>query len=223
MAISDWTSQFDGSDYVFLLETTSPIAGTGSLRLERNSGTGAESAIIYPTSLTTGITKGRLQTIVNLAEMTDDGGSGAEQLWGMFFMIDSITTPLSTSSMYSFMIGVNNTGAVNLHLGKSEAAGVNGLVHNHFGSVAITETIGSDIALQVDWVFDAIQFAGVSIDARWKNGTDFIGLTDVFDTVDTINPLTTSAAEGLGARSNTGTNDWVVFFDDTSLFDLVPV
>jgi hypothetical protein len=221
MAISDWTSQVTGN-YVFLLETITPIAGTGSLRLERNSGTGAEGAIIYPTSLTTGITKGRLQTIIHLEDMTDD--SGVEQNVGMFFMIDSISDPLNTASFYSFMLGVTTSGAGALKLGKSIGAGVNGLVPDFLNTMAIPfEIIGSDIALQVDWVFDAIQFAGTKITARWKNGTDFTGLTDVFEQVDTISPLTASAAEGLGALTGTGTNDWTMFFDDTSLFDLVPV
>lgn len=221
MAISDWTTQVQGN-YVFLLETVTPVAGTGSLRLERNSGTGAEAAIIYPTSLTTGVTKGRLQTIINLEDMTDDG-AGPQQI-GMFFMVDSIGTPLTTSSMYSFTIGVETGGMSSLNLGKSIGAGVAGLDVTALDTLATAfEVIGSNIALQVDWVFDAIQFAGTKITARWKNGTDFTGLATVFELVDTTGPLTTSVAEGLGALTNTGTNDWVMFFDDTSLFDLVPV
>ena len=221
MAISDWTSQVQGN-YLFLLETISPIAGTGSLRLERNSGTGSEGAIIYPTNLTTGLTKGRLQTIVHLEEMTED--NALSQHIGMFFMISSLTNPLTSVSMYSFMIGVNDLGAVSLNLGKSIGSGVNGLNVTALDTVAIPAVpVGNDIALQVDWVYDAIQFAGVKITANWKQGSDFTSLMNAFELIDNISPLTTSVAEGLGGLSNTGPNDWVMFFDDTSLFDLVPV
>lgn len=221
MAISDWTSQVQGN-YTFLLETVSPIAGTGSLRLERNSGSGSQGAIIYPTNLTTGITKGRLQTIINLDEMSED--NSVEQYVGLFFMISSLSNPLTASSMYSFMIGVQDAGAVSLNLGKSAASGVAGLDADSLGNSSITPiAIGSNIALQVDWVYDAIQFSGTKITARWKNGTDFTSLTEVFSLVDTNSPLTSSVAEGMGALTGAGSNDWVMFFDDTSLFDLVPV
>jgi len=221
VAISDWTSQVQGN-YVFLLETISPIAGTGSLRLERNSGTGSEGAIIYPTSLTTGLTKGRLQTVLHLEEMTED--NAVNQYVGMFFMINSLSNPLTSSSMYSFMVGVNDLGAVSLNLGKSVGGGVAGLNVTSLDTSAIPAVpVGNDLALQVDWVYDAIQFAGVKITANWKQGDDFTSLINAFDLVDNISPLTTSVAEGLGGLSNTGPNDWVMFFDDTSLFDLVPV
>ena len=222
MAISDWTSQIDGN-YAFLLETTNPVSGTGSLRLERNSGSGVEGAIVYPTNLNTGLTKGRLQTVINLSEVSNDG-SGQNQHVGVFFMINSLSDPLNTSSMYSFTFGVRSIGSAVINLGKSVGAGINGLVVNALNTKAIPFIpLGTDIALQVDWVYDAIQFSGTKITARWKLGNDFTGLETVFDQVDTVSPLTTSVAEGLGALTGTGSNDWVMLFDDTSLFDLVPV
>lgn len=222
MAISDWTSQIDGN-YAFLLETVNPVSGTGSLRLERNSGSGVEGAIVYPTNLATGLTKGRLQTVINLAEVSNDGG-GQNQHIGVFFMISSLSDPLNTSSLYSFTFGVRGIGSAVINLGKSIGAGVNGLVVNALNTKAIPFIpLGTNIAVQVDWVYDAIQFSGTKITARWKQGNDFTGLETVFDQVDTVSPLTTSEAEGLGALTGTGSNDWVMLFDETSLFDLVPM
>lgn len=221
MAISDWTSQVKGN-YTFLLETIFPISGTGSLRLERNSGTGSEGAVVYPTNLTTGLTKGRLQTILRIAEMNEDNSS--QQYIGMFFMISDITNPLNSSSLYSFMVGVTDIGIISMNLGKSVGSGINGLNPTALDTLAIPAIpVGNNIALQVDWVYDAIQFSGIKITANWKQGNDFNDLIKVFECVDTINPLTISDSEGLGSLSNSGPNDWVVLFDDTSLFDLVPI
>jgi hypothetical protein len=221
MAISDWTSVVQGN-FVFLLETGDPIAGTGSLRLERNSGSGNEGAIIYPIGLPTGITKGRLQSKFRLDDMTTDNGS--DQRVGMFFMVDSLGSPLTSSAMYAFVAVVRTTGITKFEVHKLSS----GVQSMGVGTIKQSFVLGSpiaidaDVTMQVDWIYEPIQFSGTNIIARYKEGTDFTSMIEIFDFVDTTSPLTTSVAEGLGGSTATGPQDFVVFWDDTSLFTLIP-
>jgi hypothetical protein len=95
-------------------------------------------------------------------------------------------------------------------------------VSNQLGSADVADIpVGTTITMQVDWVYDLLQFSGTQIKARYKVGNDFIGMTEVFNLIDTISPYTTSVAEGVGLATSAGPSIYTVFLDETSLFDLV--
>ncbi len=222
MSLSQWTSVITpASGITVSIETTSPLVGTGSLRLQR-SGSGMASSFTYPTdiALPTGFTKGRLQTQFRLDSITADNASN--QLASLFFMVSSITSPLTTASMYGFSAACRTSdGIVQFFLGKTIGGGSIS-ISNQLGSVDIADIpSGTTITMQVDWVYDLLQFAGTQIKARYKIGTDYVGMTTVFNYTDTSSPLSTSVAEGLGLVTPIGASVYDVFFDETSLFDLI--
>ena len=215
MSLSNWTSVV-GTGVTVLLETTTPIVGTGSLRVNR-SGSGVSGSFTYPTGLPTGLSKGRLQTLFRVPTITADNGS--DQLATLYFMVNTVTAPLTAATMYGFSAVMRTTGVTGCFLGKGMGSQN---VSNQLGSYSFaTIPVNTTIALQVDWAYDLVQFAGTQIKARYKVGSDFLSMTEAFNLIDTSSPYTTSVAEALGVATSIGTSTFGVMFDETSLFDLV--
>ena len=219
MSLSNWTSVV-GTGVTVLLEATAPIVGTGSLRINR-SGSGASGSFTYPISLPTGLAKGRLQTLFQVPTITADNTS--DQLASLFFMVSTLSSPLTIATMYGFSAICRSSspgpGVVGCMLGKATGSQN---VSNQLGSYSFpTIPPGTTIALQVDWAYDPLQFSGTQIKARYKIGNDFLSMIEVFNIIDTSSPYTTSVAEALGISTSIGPSTYSVLFDETSLFDLV--
>lgn len=219
MSLSQWTT-VSGANIVTSIETGSPLGGTGSLRLARN-GASASSSFTYPSNiaLPTGLIKGRLQTQMQILSVTSDGGQ--DQRFTMYFMVDSVASPLTTATMYGFSAVFRvGLGIIGFEMGKATGSAN---VAGQLGTADVADiAIGQTITMQVDWVYDLTQFSGTQIKARYNIGTSFSGMTEVFNLIDGVSPLSTSVAEALGVVTP-GISNFVVLCDETSLFDLIAV
>lgn len=220
MSLSQWTT-VAGSNIVTSIETTSPLGGTGSLRIARN-GASASASFTYPddVALPTGLIKGRLQTQFQLLSVTSDGGQ--DQRFTMYFMIDTLTSPLTAAQMYGFsaVFRVGN-GITGFELGKATGSQN---VAGQLGTFNVVPdiAIGQTITMQVDWVYDLLQFSGTQIKARYNIGTSFTGMTEIFNLIDGVSPLSFSFAEAIGVVTP-GISNFVVLCDETSLYDMIAV
>jgi hypothetical protein len=219
MGIAQWSLTAD-SNFLVFVDETNVILEDGSLTF-RHNGTGPDAAILIPddSTLITGLPRGRFQTVFRIQDMTED--NGLFQRACLCFMISNTIDMLSSSSMYGLSLINQDTGTTRFELGKSTGSGVLGLA-NQLGSWDIVDIpVGLDLAVQVDWIYDPYQFAGVQITGRYGVGTSFGSMIEIFKLIDQTGFLYTSEAEGLAVSASTGYTKFSFLFDNTSLYGMV--
>ena len=219
MAFADWTS-FGDSGGVASLETSSPLVGTGSLKLDSGGG---GRVMILPTAagpLLHGFNKGRLQSLIRVVEHT--GTSPNDKRVGFAFQVSNESLPLTNSAMYlvEFTASGGVTDLTTAQLVKRASSGLGTGSQVSVASAAVTVPFNTTFALEVDWVGDLGLVGGTLITARWKIGTDFTGLAELFSYTDTSSPLLVTDSEALFCAHDSG-NDFAAIFDETSIFELV--
>lgn len=215
MALNDWTVNESPGGLSLVINTTTPLVDSGSLR---GDNTGFGGSVNYTNltedNYTKGIARGKIRTIMQ-AEITGNrwqaginfvadnldltGGAAGTYIW-----CAESDAGLRTFKLYEYGNGFGSSATKTLHTVSSPAW-----------------TAASIFTLEVEWNLDIAGLGGCRIIARHGTATDFSDLVDVYDAVDGSPHVSTATAEGLFIRKyDTLGDNYDVQFDNTSIFTI---
>jgi hypothetical protein len=209
------------------IDTTTPSVGSGTLEIVTTSSVIVSGWNAYlDTPFSKGFTKGRIRTLLGT------GNSGAFPInnfnmnAGIIFMQSQLNLS-EAGNCYCFGWGSTNTAAWRFSLFR---LGVNqGLDQLDDGEVVFYQatfpnpSVDDFYPIEVEWNLDEEELGGVRLTGRigTLNSTDFGTLSDVVDTVDGNDYLTTSVAEGIYFRKgDTDGTGRIWRWDETTIWEL---
>lgn len=233
MALVDWNIFKDNSNIVSGVDFMTPIAGVGSLFINRGIN-GNSTVNIVPTDAGIhphGRNDGRLRTLIR---WDAQGGSTTTQgVWaGVLCLQSQDDLTQGVGSAYGFGLFTSEgfqTPAFRLY--KFNNTGVNGLFPpgtileavNLVDVPSLSIGIGIPYAIQIEWITDFAILGGTQLICSVGAALDFSDLTPIISYIDITSPILAGVSEGLVAnmKSSTAVFDVQISFDQTSLFELI--
>ena len=200
MGLANWeitkSTGFPTNLAINAYETVASIAGLGGLILDEtfsaSSGafggtTGKYGATMRLVSgFTRGLTKGRIRLLNRLDALVAQGSSGV----GFVIFMSQADVTNTSGSCYACLL---NTATWTLY---KTTTGLRNLASLASSTIAPLAVIGTPLALELRWAYDATKYGGTSIALYVGAALNFTDLTPRLTYVDTSSPLTTSVGEG---------------------------
>jgi hypothetical protein len=207
MAFTDWDTFLGGGDFIVLQETSVPLFGNASLRIEKLSPGGSGGGAATPSvasGLTRGLTAGRMRTVMK----RDAGSDSATTYAGIFFLLGSVGTPFVNSS---YSVAVHGSGDVSIQYHASSLPVVTDVIATKVGAVS---NLSTNFILEAMWFSSDSFFGGTHIEVK-VNGTPIPELI----VNETTYALSGTGGEGLyHATFGGATQLWL--FDTTQLYSV---
>ena len=232
MSLSNWTIYRDGqggpTGSVYI-DIVNPISGSGSLVVTQLPGIELQSINITPSTLPTGVSDGRLQSLLRLD--ATDGVSGVESHFGFLCMqsAENMAQFGTSNTAYGFSLSVGGVGipSSSLRLWKF-SEGLDG----SSGSLNASQILlsvpppfpilqGQILAMELEWHTNSnslSEFGGALLIGRLGQMIDFSDLQNVITFIDTT-PYTLTTSESVFAvfKNAFSTESKKVSFDNTIL------
>jgi hypothetical protein len=229
MAIADWFIVKDDPGIDVNLEIGSPIDGTGSLNITQTSIAATVPVANAHLRLMAGspqsqFLKGKVRTLIQPKQFTD--GATSVSFNGILGMMSQADVFAAGGKAY---FAGRWGGATPTWWVTRVDSGVTGTSsHTMLASGSATNLPGVDDirAIEFEWVYDALEFNGVRLTFSASPDDDFGNLVQIYQFVDSsANHLTTTVGEGLFGSALHSVAGPVVqtFYDNTTIFELVPV
>lgn len=212
--LDDFTFYKSDPAILVALETSTPLVGTGSLRMYRNLAASGRANGVRATG-NRAFTSGRARWLcrVNGFLLGDCIGFAFNQ---------SYVDVTSTGTGYNCYWSISNNASLHtLRLDRMTSGLVTGV--NLAASPAFAWAIDTTMALEVSWVVDLVNLGGIRFNVKRGAAPDFSDLVDVANLTNvlvTTNLHTTSMGEG-PAWSGGPTNQYSALFDSVSCVPLV--
>lgn len=202
MTLQQWTIDKTEAGMTAVIDSVTPIDGTGSLQFDRGSASGSDISITAsPRELfAQGFTSGRCRHLFRVDAHSGSTGSYC----GIVVQKSQENLTAGAGSAYGWIIRSSTTSGIGgngwfLHLMKYSAGlvdyNVADVTEDRLADVGLTAvTLGTAFAMELEWLLDVPNLGGVRLIGRY--GVDFDNLTDVRTYVDTSSPLETSVNEG---------------------------
>lgn len=211
MGLGDWevknTTQLGVS-----LDVSTPIDGSGSLAVTSvatgSVNQGASITLSAVTDPDRGHERGRIRTLVKNVT-----GSATQIIGGIFCLADSPNWALTTGLAYFASVN-SSTGAFRLEHGVSFTAGT-----NIVATYAQGYTLGTTIAMELEWHRSATDIGGVYLIGRTGAALDFSDLTERWTYAADIPLGAFTGYEGIYMLRDTGSTG-SFSYDKTSVFSI---
>jgi len=224
MPYSDWEITKTDSGLLAVLDIISPLKDVGSLRIDNSDIMASVDRCMASARLTSahqrGVTKGRARTLVHFktASYSSNGECGI----GLYCMQNQADIMASGGAAYMFTLSSYSPNH-RWRLGKC----TNGIT-GYFDVTSLaaeimtfTPVTGTTYAMELEWVYDAVELGGTLLVARAGEADDFSDLQEIYKLTDTSSPLTTSIGEGLCYIDYETLNfQRDAYFDDSTIFAL---
>lgn len=223
MALTDWDTYSAGGGQVdYNVDVLTPLVQTASLQIFAQDGGFGNMVVTDSSGRTKGVSAGRLRTILRL-----DGpytGVSASNYCGILAMQSHEDMGTTGSDCYMWGWRFTGNGATSQWFTLRKFTNTNNSLGTLLSEVSIVSpyAIGSVITLEFEWVEAFATLGGVILRGRSGTMTDYSDLTEQVAYFDNSSPLTTTVAEGLGAKASTiGSSDQIYTLDTTELDVLV--
>lgn len=229
MAISDWIIEKSTANLHVNLEITTPIDGTGSLRI-------SNEAIKDDTTVATGhlrvlagspqsqFLKGKIRTLLKPVAFTD--GATSVSFFGIMCMMNQGQVFDDSPAGAAYFAGRWGGTTPSWRVSRAVAGitGTSSFTHLAQGTTTHLPGLGDTIATELEWIYNPLEFGGVRLTFKVSSDDNFSNLATVYQVIDnSVSVLTTTVGEGLFLCTlHTATGPEVTaLFDKTSLYELV--
>lgn len=229
MAIADWNIEKSDIGMTVNLEIGAPIDGTGSLNISQASIAASVPVATAHLRVIAGppnsqFLKGRINTLVKPLQFTDSATTPT--FFGIHAMMNQAQVFAVGGKCYMAGRWGGATPSWRISRVDNGITGVGSFTHLAQGTTTNMPGIGDVRAMQFEWIYDPLEFAGVRLTLKAAPDSNFNNMVTIYQVVDTsVNSLSTTVGEGLfmsALHAVTGPTVQVLY-DKTANFELVPL
>jgi len=192
MPIADWEVYKANASQTFVVETSSPIHGSGSFKFNRG-GTAGQYENIRRLNTPRGFTSGRLRWLFKMP-----GTLLLNTYAGVAFQQGQADLTATGTAYYACIQISNSSSSHRLQI-RQMTAGLPTTTQLFQSTSAFTATTGTVLSLEVQWVLDIASLGGIRFNMKRGTATDYSDLVDepgIINQVSTTTVLQTSVGEG---------------------------